>query len=100
MKKEMGDGYRCIRFGCGNRAGSNPPNAVSQKVASSLQSCGYESDRQPIRTSFARLRTPYSCRPEARPKVSGARARFSATERIAQRALVRTRNSVAPHATE
>src|SRR5205809_6896960 len=56
MKKEMGDGYRCVRFGCGNPVGRNPPDAVSQKVASSLQSCGYESDQQSIRTSLARLR--------------------------------------------
>ena len=55
-KKELGHGYRCIRFGCGNPAGRNAPDAVSQKVASSLQSCGYESDQQSIRTSLARLR--------------------------------------------
>ena len=39
-KKEIGHGYRVIRFDCGNRAGRNAPDAVSQKVASSLQSCG------------------------------------------------------------
>ena len=65
-KREIGHGYRCIRFSSGNSAGRNPPDAVSQKVASSLQSCGYESDQQSIRTSLARLRNRYSCRPEVR----------------------------------
>ena len=78
-------------FASGNPAGRNPPDAVSQKVASSLQSCGYESDQQSIRTSLARLRNRYSCRPEVRPGVSDARERFSSTERIPNRAHVRKR---------
>src|SRR5438874_13515826 len=94
MKKEMGDGYRCVRFGCGNPVGRNPPDAVSQKVASSLQSCGYESDQQSIRTSLARLRNRYSCRPEVRPGVSDARERFSSTERIPNRTHVWERKRV------